>query len=330
MPIRPSLNLLDGLKSNMNPRTDDLILELDQIKLTLNPRLGASIVSLMIKNQAGQWAPVFRTMPSDSESASDAGSFVMLPWTNRIKDAQFTFADQTHRLKPNSSDNTAIHGVARDLAWAITDRSPITARFVLDSRSFEQGRINSPFKFGAVQRFEIGPDSVEIDLSITNLDDHPIPVGCGHHPYIHRQLFSDADDLHVQLDVAGRYPTAGCIPTGEPEMDEVCQAFINGDSIGNPGLDDVFAGFGGLATFDWAASNICMTMQCSENLNHVVIYTPKLADGKADAFVCIEPVSMVNDGFNRHAAGKSNTGVVILEPNETMRTRMTLRFSACS
>lgn len=314
----------------MNHRPDDIILELDRLRLTLNPRVGASIVSLLIRDDQDRWTPVLRTMPEDSESASDAGSFVMLPWTNRIKDARFVFDGDTYHLKSNASDNTAIHGFARNLPWTIADRSPITARFVFDSRSLGEDAANYPFQFGAVVRFEIGPKSVEFDLSITNLDDRPIPVGCGHHPYIHRHLFSDADDLHVQLDVAGRYPTDGCIPTGEPETDAICASFANGDPIGNPSLDDVFSGFGGIAVFDWAASNVRMTMQCTDNLNHVVIYTPRLDDGAADEFVCVEPVTMVNDGFNRHAQGKANTGVVILDPNETLRTRMTLAFSTCS
>ncbi len=314
----------------MPHRHDDIILELDRLRLTLNPRVGASVVSLMIRDDDQRWTPVFRTMPKDSDSASDAGSFAMLPWTNRIKDARFAFNGQTHTLRPNASDSTAIHGFARDLPWTIADRSPITARFVFDSRPLSKDTINYPFNFGAVVRFEIRPQGVEIDLSLTNLDDRPIPVGCGHHPYIHRHLFSDADNLHVKLDVAGRYPTNGCIPIGEPETDAICTSLANGDPIANPGLDDVFSGFGGVAVFDWAASNVRMTMRCTDNLNHVVIYTPRLDDGSADEFVCVEPTTMVNDGFNRHAEGSTSTGVIILNPNETLRTRMTLAFSTCS
>jgi aldose 1-epimerase len=310
----------------MDLRPDDIMLELERLRLVLNPRLGASIVALAIGDQDGRWAPVLRTMAGDSESASDAGSFVMLPWTNRIKDARFRFEDQRFALRTNTSDGSAIHGVARNLPWTIADRSPITARFILDSRSFDPETINYPFMFGAVQRFEISPNTVEIDLSITNLDERPIPVGCGHHPYIHRHLFSDADDLRIRLDVSGRYPTAGCIPTDEPIDDPICGSLRAGKPIANPGLDDVFAGFGGLAQFDWAASNVRMTMRCSTNLNHLVLYTPTNAQGEPEEFVCVEPVSMVNDGFNRLADGKPGTGVNILEPNETMRTRMTLSF----
>jgi len=311
----------------MDHRSGDITLELERIKLVVCPTVGCSIGALDIRNDAGVWAPILRAMPNDSVSSAQAGSFVMVPWTNRIKDAHFGFLGNEHALKPNFPDHSAIHGVARDLPWQIVDRSPITARLILDSRSFQHSAINYPFNFGAVQRFEIGPDRVEIDLSITNLDDCPIPVGCGHHPYIHRHLFSDADELQIKLDVAGRYPTQGCIPTDEPIDDGICASLRAGGAIANPGLDDVFAGFGGEAVFDWAASNVSMTMTCSKNLNHLVIYTPQDEHGDPDEFVCVEPVSMVNDGFNRHASNNLDTGVVILEPNSTMRTRMTIAFS---
>jgi len=313
----------------MHARQDDITLELDHLKLAVNPRLGGSITGLMIKDARSDcWASVLRSMSPESESPSDSGSFVMAPWTNRIKNAAFEHDGQTHALSPNNSDGSAIHGYARNTPWKIADRSPITARFVLDSRTCDPARINYPFQFGAVQRFEMTPDAVEIELSITNLDERPIPVGCGHHPYIHRHLFSDSDDLRITLDVTGRYPATGCIPNGEPINDAVCDALRKGEPIENPGLDDVFAGFGGQATFDWIASNTRMTMSCSSNLNHLVIYTPRDASGAADEFVCVEPVTMVNDGFNRHAQGHQGTGIKILAPNETLHTTMRLAFES--
>ena len=298
----------------MDSLNDQITLALNDISLSISPAIGCSISDLKIRHNQ-RWLPILRTMPSQSQSASDAASFVMLPWTNRIKDAKFSFEGKEHNLEANAADQTAIHGVGRNLPWAITDRSPITARLVFDSRLHDQ--INYPFKFGAIQRFEIGPKSVEIELSITNLDEHPIPVGCGHHPYIHRHLTSPNDELSIKLDVQGRYPAQGCIPTDAPKNDDICKALATGKPIGNPGLDDVFSGFGGHAIFDWDQTQLRMTMSCSSNMNHLVIYTPKDAAGTPDEFVCVEPVTMVNDGFNALADGDQATGTVVLSPNET-------------
>jgi aldose 1-epimerase len=307
----------------MSIRDDDITLELETIRLVINPRVGASIVALHHRDALGRWAPVMREMPADSTDPSDAGSFLMLPWTNRVKNASFTFADRTYPLTANHSDGTAIHGIGRDRAWSITDRSPISARLTLDAR----GDSGSPYDFGGVVRYEIGPQRVDIDLSVTNLGTDPIPVGCGHHPYFHRHLHSDADQLRLRMGVAGRYVCDDCIPSGEVQDDEVCAALRAGGPVGNPGLDDVFTGFEGTAELEWPESNTRLTMRCSDALGHVVIYTPKDPDGSPNAFVCVEPVSMVNDGFNLMQRGHTDTGTVTLQPGETLRTRTALIFS---
>lgn len=310
----------------MPQRTDDITLELETLRLVINPRIGASIVALHHRNPTGRWAPVLRDMPGDADDPADAGSFLMLPWTNRVKDARFSFDGHQYHLTANHGDGTAIHGIGRDRAWSIVDRSPITARLTLDTRD-DSG---SPYPFGAVVRYEIAPDRVEIDLSVTNLGASSIPVGCGHHPYFHRHLHSDVDQLRVRMDVSGRYICDDCIPSGETVDDEICASLGAGGPIGNPGLDDVFLGFGGTVLLEWPESNVQMRMSCSEELGHVVIYTPRASDGSPDEFVCIEPVSMVNDGFNLLDRGAMQTGVRVLNPGETLRTRMTLRFSAMS
>lgn len=310
----------------MPVRIDDIVLELETIRLTLSPSVGASIVALEHRDPRGRWADVLRRMPSDSCDASDAGSFLMLPWTNRVKDARFRFDGSDYPLVANHSDGTAIHGVARDHAWSLIDRSPITARLVYRHHA----DTSCPFDFGGTVRYEIAPDRVEMDLSVTNLGEQPFPAGCGHHPYFHRRLHSDADQLHVRMDVSGRYMCDDCIPSGERIDDEACTLLRSGGPIGNPGLDDVFAGFGGEAELEWPASGVRMRMRCSEEFGHVVVYTPRLGDGSADAHVCIEPVSMVNDAFNLHERGMGGTGVRVVSPGETLRTRTDLVFSSIS
>ena len=155
-----------------------------------------------------------------------------------------------------------------------------------------------------------------------------MPAGCGHHPYFHRHLHSDADDLLVRMGVEARYECEGCIPDGSMSDDEACALLRSGKPIGNPGLDDVFSGFDGRCVLEWPQSGVRLTMTCSDELGHVVVYTPREPDGSPNEFVCIEPVSMVNDGFNLLDRGDAKTGVRVLEPGQTLRTRTTLEFSS--
>ncbi|MBL4810121.1 MAG: hypothetical protein JKY43_08735 [Phycisphaerales bacterium] len=288
----------------------------DTIRVVIDPSNGCRIDALELPNPDGQWQPVLRS------GADGVGSFLMVPWTNRIKGAKFGFDNQTHRLRPNHPDGSAIHGVGRDHGWMIGDRSPYTARCVFDSRLVE--RVNFPFAFGAVFRIEIGDGCVEIDLELTNLGDSPMPGGVGHHPYFLRSLWDQGDELRVKAGVGGRYPCEDQIPVGPMVDDEVCKGLRAGGAIGDPGLDDVFGGFDGRAVLEWDKSGVRCVMECCDVFGHLVMYTP--GDDTAPLpWVCVEPVSMVNDGFNR-MTDRADTGVRILEPGETLKSSMTLRF----
>lgn len=254
----------------------------------------------------------------------------MLPWTNRVAGARFSFDGKDYALSPNHPDGTAIHGIGRDHPWSILDRSPFSARMALDSRLIE--RPACPFDFGALFRVELIGSSVQIELSVTNLGDHPMPCGLGHHPYFMRTLFDPDDQLSIRANVGGRYPCQDQIPTGAMVNDEVSRSLRAGGPIGNPDLDDVFGGFDGSAELTWDASKVRCTIECSDALGHLVVFTPRVADSDQtppppQPWVCVEPVSMVNDGFNRFE-DQQGTGVRVLGPGETLASTMTLGFDS--
>ena len=83
----------------------------------------------------------------------------------------------------------------------------------------------------------------------------------------------------------------------------------------------MFAGFGGGAVIEWPASGVRLTMRCSEALGHLVVFTPR-GEGAPLPWFCVEPTSMVNDGFNLSERGLEGTGVRVLEAGGTLRTRV--------
>lgn len=295
----------------------------DTITLTIDHEHGCDILELGLLVD-GELKQILRT------GEDGIGSFLMLPWTNRIKDARFSFGGVEHQLNTNHPDGTSIHGIGRDYSWGIADRSPYSARCVFDSRSIEDA--NFPYDFGAVLRVEIGERSVEIELEVTNLDNHSMPCGAGHHPYFYRSLCEDPDELSLRAGVVGRYPCTMQIPNGPMSDESACERFRNGGPIGNPDLDDVFGGFDGRAVLEWTKSGVQCAIECSEAFGHLVVFTPRTE--KVDAsmspapplpWVCVEPVTMVNDGFNEKAG--IDSGVRVLGPGETLKTTMSLGFS---
>ena len=304
-----------------------ITLDAGPLRAAIDPALGCTITEFSLAGPCDDRYPILRRAPHGPRRADQGASFLMAPWTNRVRDARFAFRGEQHRLRPNFPDGAAIHGVVRDAPWRTTDRTPVSARFAYDSRADE--RANFPFVFGSVFRAELAPEDLTLDLSVTNLDDRPMPAGMGHHFYFPRALLTPDDRPELTAPVAGRYPATGCIPAGDPEDDEICQRFRAGAPIGDPGLDDVFAGFSGRAVLAWPGSGVRLTMDCSEAFTHLVVFTPRLrADDPGSpplAWFCVEPCTMVNDGFNRLDAGKADTGVRVLEPGQTLAGRVRLR-----
>lgn len=301
-----------------------LTLESPNILAVIDPDLGAAVLDLSIRGPGGQWSPLMRRATHETCTPGETGMFLMAPWSNRIAGAAFDFQGRAHTLRSNFNDGTAIHGDAWTRPWRITDRTPVTASLVFDSREHEH--VNFPWAFGVLARYEVTPDTFEIDLSVSNLDRAPMPAGLGLHPHFRRRLWADNDEVRLRAPVGGRYPCKNQIPTGPAIGDEASNALRELAPLGNPGLDDVFSAFSGEAVIEWPASAVRMTMTCSESLDHLVVFTPRDASGGALSWFCVEPTSMVNDGFNLMQRGQSGTGVRVLEPGQTLKSRVSMRI----
>ncbi len=301
-----------------------ITLDAGPLRVGLDPSLGACLTEFSLRGPCDDRYPLMRRAPGGDTDPAGCSSFLMGPWTNRVRDARFTFQGRTHRLRPNFADGTAIHGVLRDAPWRITDRTPVSARLVYDSRDHEG--VNFPFAFGSVFRVELAPDELVLDLSIVNLDDRPMPAGCGHHPYFPRTLMATGERVRLAAGVGGRYEAVNCLPTGPAKDDAVCAALREGGPLGDPDLDDVFSGFDGRAVITWPDSRVRLTMDCSEVFGHLVVFTPRVREGGAPLpWFCVEPCTMPNDGFNLMHGGQADTGVRVLGAGESLETRVRLR-----
>ncbi len=295
-----------------------LALQSGPLHAEIDAARGASITDFSIEGPTGDRFPLMRRAPGVLESSSLASCFLLAPWSNRIADAAFSFDGRDRVLRPNFSDGTAIHGDARDRAWKITDRTPVSARLVYDSREHE--RVNFPWPFSCVARYELRPDALRVDLGVTNLGGEPFPAGCGLHPFFARRVFSQADAVELRAGVGGRYPCDNQIPAGPYAHDDTSARLRAG---GQPelGLDDCFGAFDGRAEIRWPASGITLTMDCSDALDHLVVFTPS-HDGSPLPWFCVEPVTHANDAFNLEARGVP-AGSRTLRPGEALTTTTT-------
>jgi aldose 1-epimerase len=139
-----------------------------------------------------------------------------------------------------------------------------------------------------------------------------MPAGIGIHPY-----FPKPAGTMLRFDATGVWPPdapeaveLGCGPL-EAGLD-----FRPGQDVSSIVLDRCFEGWDGIAELSYPGGQ--RTRIAAEGaLTRLQIY-----DAWDYPYICIEPVSNANDGFNRMAKGVEGHGIHVLEPGRTLRGRM--------
>jgi aldose 1-epimerase len=293
----------------------------DHWRLGVLPGTGASVAFGQVK-RGEDWLDLLRATPEERYGVpDDCASFVLAPWSNRLRDARFTFRGATYELPVNAPDGTAIHGVARDHAWRISDRDETSV--VLDFDSAEAGAA-FPWRFSTSVTYRLDGGTLTVDTTLTNCDEVPIPAGFGHHPYFRRGLDGSADEVELEVPCAQQYelernlPAIDATPVPvEPRLD-----FRTLRPLGEVFIDDVLTGRepGAPVRMRYPDAGIAVTMAVDELYGDFVVYVPQ--EGKP--FFAVEPVTNTNDGFNLFEAGTPGTGVFVLAPGESRSATFSL------
>lgn len=284
-------------------------LESSTLRTEVLPGLGGGIAGLSLR-RGGGWVNLMRPTPEAPAGFNDLSCYVLAPWSNRIAGATFEFGGERYSLRADWPDGTAIHGDVKSRALRLLDRSPCSVRLEYDGAAPE-GR-NWPWPYRVQLRYEVDDRRLECEAHVMNRGRTPMPAGLGFHPFWLGALDGGEAELRLAANAAGRYPCRGMIPTGPARADAVSMAINGGTRISEHRLDDVFACDGPLsAELAWPRAGVRLRYRCSEALGHLVVYTGL---ERELSFACIEPVSMVNDGFNLGARGWEGTGVRVVPP----------------
>lgn len=285
------------------------------VRAEVDSAIGGGLADFSLRSPMGDWTPVMRRARSPATWSEDLGCFTMLPWPNRVKGAAFEWKGRRHELEVNCRDGTSIHGEVRERAWKIRHRTPQSAILEFDTRDHEGLRFSWPYR--ARVRYEVSPDGLEIDLSVTNTGEEAAPFGHGLHPYFMRRLWSDDDGLTLRFASTGHYPTEAVVPTGPALHDRACEDYAAG-IIPPPGLDELFAVDRFEAGLTWPGSGVRLRFTASETANHAALYTPSAAPGRAGNWLCFEPMTMATDAVNLEARGVPGAKLGVLGPGQTL------------
>jgi len=284
----------------------------DTLELAVSPEAGASIAGLAARVR-GERVPILRPTPDDAIAQLNSSlfaSFALVPWSNRLADARFTFHGRTHQLKPNTPDGHAIHGDVRKRPWRVVAQTATALELAFASHDFAD--VNFPFPFEVALRYALDGATLATSLALSSRASEPMPAGMGFHPYYRRTLLDPAEQVELQAIAPRAYrelvPLHPAVPI-TPEQD-----FARGRALGDQDFDTCFAGWDGHATITWPGSRVRAHVACDATLDHMILFSPP---GKP--FFALEPVSNANNGFNLAAAGDPDAGMRVLAPGETLR-----------
>jgi aldose 1-epimerase len=276
----------------------------------LAPGIGGSIARFWTEAANGG-LELLRPSPPEALARGEPGdlsSFPLVPWSNRIRAGRFSFGGRSVALTPNLRGH-AIHGLGYRTSWTVADRGRSEA--VLEHRHAPG---EWPWAYCATQRIALTDVGLDVEMVVVNESQTTMPVGLGWHPYFPRTAATTlrARVTEIWLTDAEILPTVCVAPSADRDPRE-------GLVVDRVALDNVFVGWDREAIITWPERRARLRMTARGPLATLVVYTPPGA-----AFFCAEPVSHITEAFNLAAVGRPDTGMLSLEPGESVRATMSL------
>lgn len=286
----------------MTQRIDLVRLRHGAYELEVCPAIGGCI-TVFRHDERDLMRPAGATFLADADPR-EAGSFPLVPFSNRIADGRFGFDGRSYALAPNlAPEPHAIHGYGWQHPWQIETAGESDLTLTLDHRI-----AGTPLDYRAQQTFALGEHGLELTIELTNRGEGPMPAGIGCHPYFVRGAATTLEARldHVWLADARKLPTR---PVALPPGWDLAAA----PRVADLELDNCFGGWDGAARIRWPELGLTLAVAADPVFGHLVVYVPAGRD-----HFCVEPVSHVNDGFNLLERGVAGTGVRVLAPGERL------------
>ena len=279
----------------------------------VSPETGGSITRYASDHAGGTIDWLRPALPDavESRSAGNTSCFPMVPFSNRIREARFHFRGRLIQLPQNfSPEPHAIHGHGWREAWEVIDRSERGATI-----EYRHAADEWPWAYRARQVFALEPDRLTVRMSVTNESSDPMPVGFGLHPY-----FVRTPEARVRAAVRSMWRAdANAMPSELVQPPAALLLDGPGLSPDATPLDNNFIGFGGQAVIEWPEWKARLRMTADPVFSCLVVYTPPGRD-----FFCAEPATNCIDAFNLADVGRTDTGMLVVAPAETLSGLVTL------
>lgn len=263
-------------------------------------RHGARTLDLIVPMQQGL----------DGMRWPKAGAYPLMPYSNRIEGGLLRFQGHAHPLLPHPEVRPhTLHGASHLSPW---QARTLGAHRLEMSLSCEAGA-HWPWRYRAVQAFEVDGASLHLDLSVTNEDDRPMPAGLGWHPFLQWSA-----DMTLHHAARRQWPfDMAYLPLGESVPTP--PAWQSPSDLRQPMSTAYLSDWDQALRWTSEALGVSVRLEADPVFEHLVVHRPL-----GGSYACIEPVTHVANAFNLAEAGTAGTGTRVLAPGESLRGRISL------
>lgn len=232
-------------------------------------------------------------MPSADGRDTHGGMAVMLPFANRIRNAEYGWEGKTYRL-PRNNGIHSIHGLTRDVEWNISHRGE-------NSVSLSYSLISDDYPVPLFLKVSYQLSATEFGVTFEARNEGKIiaPFMAGMHPYF---KFDGPWSLEsrrnlLKLNYRDRYFPDGTFESMKPES--------VGSGSGNT-YDNTFIA-GSPTILISKGQRIRITL---DEMPYLVVYNGEYSRGKS---VALEPMTSAPNSFN------NRIGLIAIPPGESFR-----------
>ncbi|WP_066739022.1 aldose 1-epimerase [Cupriavidus sp. D384] len=283
--------------------------------LTVAPAAGGRMASFGTTRADGHLIEWLAPMPwqaleqgFDAFQWPKAGSYPLLPFSNRIREGRFRWDGRDSDLPAHPGQAHAMHGFGHARAWAVIEQA---SDCIVMTLVHAPAGGDWPWPIHARQTLRLTGDGLEAELMIRNDGETAMPVGGGFHPF-----FARVPGMRLQFDALHMWPAdAGGVATGRTVVGDR-ERFLRERHLPETDLSVYYSGWKRMATLK-RPDGATLTLRAGEELDHLVLHAPGGCD-----FVCLEPVSHVADAVNLALRGWEGTGLRSLAAGDSATWRM--------
>jgi aldose 1-epimerase len=284
-----------------------MILRAGDLTAAIEPAKGASLAYLRDGDVS-----LLRETPADAADERDYAALPLIPFSNRIRGAQFVFDGKAYTIARDAEDpRHALHGTARFYPWDVLNHSETLLCCALD---YTPQNFDWPFAYRAVQTFRLRPDGLHVRMRIENTGNTPAPAGLGWHPYFVRVPGTalNFDALYVWEKDEADIPDHSVPDAGRFN-------FARTHALDDVAIDNDYGGWGGRVRIS-APDRPRLRLSASPAFTHLVLFTPA---GKP--YFAAEPVSHRPDAIHPNGDAR-DAGMAVLAPGEALEGTIDLEI----